>query len=155
MGAIRRAGLRQVTMQRTNLDLGIPLTRLQWAQLGESANFRTDDGVMQWSPSEFDVIRVSIIAADTPEGWSDIAPPSRVRNDEHEVAHFVYNDGRPFARVEPPAQPQPPAVTDVEEHEMQVALERWVREKWHELLRESGLAYEPGALPPNEPESVD
>ncbi|GJG88303.1 hypothetical protein tb265_34840 [Gemmatimonadetes bacterium T265] len=138
-------------MNNHNLDFEIPLTREQWQQLGEAANLREDFGVLRWATSDFDVIRVSVHADDAPAGWDGIATRTEFAADDREVARFVYNDGRPYARVEPPAEPAPPAITAAEDRALDVALDRWVRDKWHGLLRESGLHYESGALPTEEP----
>lgn len=139
-------------MERRNLDFGIPVTHELWEQLGQSANFRPDFGVMRWAPDEFDVIHLSIRADDAPDGWADEVPPDDgLRPADREVARFVYNGGRPFAQLEPPAQPRVPAIQPEQERAMQVHLERWVRGKWHELLRDAGLHDDPGVLPADEP----
>lgn len=139
-------------MERRNLDFQIPLTREQWDQIGQAANFRPDYGVLRWAPAEFDVIHVAVREDDMPEGWDDITPTDDgIPPDDREVARFVYNDGRPYAQLDPPPQPEPPAVAPQEDHLLQVHLEQWVRGKWHELLRESGIHYDRGALPPTEP----
>jgi hypothetical protein len=143
-------------MDPHNLDLGIPLTREQWLQLGEGANARPDDGVLQWAPADFDVIRVSIRAADAPKGWADAAPPERARLHEREVARFVYNDGRPYAAVDRVQHPEPPAVRAQEHDDLEVELVHWVRHKWHELLADSGVkGAGPGTIPATEPKPVD
>jgi hypothetical protein len=142
-------------MERRNLDLGVPLTREQWLSIGEAADFQPDDGVLEWAPSEFDVIHVSLRATDSPKGWSDIAPPAYVRNDEREVARFVYNEGRPLAQLTPPTEPAVPAIRPEQDAEMQVELERWVRGKWHCLMEAAGLHDNPGAIPAKEPRPVD
>jgi hypothetical protein len=138
-------------MERRNLDFEVPLTREQWEQLGQSANFRPDYGVMRWAPAEFDVIRISVREDDAPEGWADAAPPAddRVAPSDREVARFLYNDGRPYAQVDPP--PNVPAGRPEDRAEMEVHLDRWVRAKWHELMRDSGIHYDRGALPADEP----
>lgn len=138
-------------MNRRNLDFEIPLTREQWQQLGDAANLREDFGVLRWAEAEFDVIHVSMHTDDAPKGWEGVATRVNFAADDREIARFVYNDGRPYARLEPPNEPEPPAITSVQDHAMDVALERWVRAKWHELLRDSGLHYESGALPLEEP----
>lgn len=38
-------------MSRRSLDLGIPLRRGQWEQLGHSASQRADVGVLRWAPA--------------------------------------------------------------------------------------------------------
>jgi hypothetical protein len=82
-------------MERRNLDFEIPLTREQWDQLGQAANFRPDYGVLRWSPSEPDVIQLSVREDDRPTGWDVIAPPvDDLPPEDREVARFVYNDGR-------------------------------------------------------------
>jgi hypothetical protein len=143
-------------MERHNLDLGIPITREQWLQLGEGANARPDDGVLQWEPAEFDVIHVSIRATDAPKGWADVAPPERARLDEREVARFVYNEGRPFAAVTSVGHAEPPAVRREQHDDMDVELSRWVRAKWQELLCDSGIKWDrAGAIATTEPNPVD
>jgi hypothetical protein len=140
-------------MERRNLDFEIPLTRLQWDELGQAANFRPDYGVLRWIPSEPDVIRLSIREDDRPDGWDAITPPlDDLPPEDREVARFVYNDGRPYAALEPPSQPKPPAIPPEEDAHLEMALERWVRSKWHELLTLSGIHYDRGARLPTEPE---
>ena len=139
-------------MQRQNLDLGVPLTREQWEQVGSAADFIPDDGVLFWTPGEFEVIRVITKDSDAPESWrryAEAATPPGVP--EREVARLVYNDGRPYAQLHPPSAPAFPAVRAADEHEMQVDLERWVRAKWHLLLEQAGIRHNPGALPADEP----
>jgi hypothetical protein len=143
-------------VERRNLDFGIPLTPEQWAQLGESANQREDFGVLRWTPAERQVIRVSLRADDAPDGWQGMAPPpdDRVGPSDREVARFLYNDGRPYAQLTPPDGLAPPAVRPGEERALELGLERWVREKWHALLRDAGIHGDRGALPPEEPNAV-
>jgi hypothetical protein len=142
-------------MERRNLDLGIPLTREQWLQVGAAADFLPDDGVLEWTPGEFEVIHVSVRAADAPDGWSDVAPRGPGRANEREVARFVYNEGRPMAQLTSPLQPEPPAVRPSQEAEMDVELERWLRTKWHCLVQAAGLHDNTGAIPNKEPNAVD
>jgi hypothetical protein len=146
---------RRIPVRRHNLDFEIPLTAEQWHQLGESANARPDFGVMRWAPAERDVIHVSIRDEDAPAGWDTIAPADLgVVASDREVARFVYNDGRPYAQLIPPAGLAPPAVRPDEERALELGLERWVRGKWHELLRDAGIAYDRYALPAEEPNAV-
>ncbi len=139
-------------MERRNLDLGIPLTREQWQQLGESANLREDYGVLRWAPAEFDVIHVSAHVDDAPEGWVGLAtrPDLRVA-DDREVARFIYNDGRPFARLDAERPLPTPGGGTPREVAYVASLERWVRDKWRGLMRDSGIHYDRGALPLDEP----
>jgi hypothetical protein len=141
-------------MQRRNLDFQIPLTREQWQQLGDSANLRPDYGVLRWDPTEFDVIRVAMQQDEHPAGFAQAVPQQdAVTGDDREVARFVYNDGRPFAELQPPPNLTRPAVSPDEERALDQQLERWVREKWHGLLRDSGIDFDRGALPLDEPNS--
>jgi hypothetical protein len=148
--------LRGDAWQRPNIDFEAPVSREQWDQIGQAAAFRPDYGVLSWSPAEWEVIHVAVRGDDAPEGWEDEVPrDDGVRPDEREVARFVYNDGRPYAQIVPPSAPTTPAVLPQQEQEMQVQLDRWVRGKWHELLRSSGLHYDSGArlaVEPNPPQ---
>lgn len=138
-------------MRRHNLDFEIPLTREQWDQLGQAANFRPDYGVMRWSPARPEVIELSIREDDRPTGWDAIAPPlDDMPPEDRKVARFVYNDGRPYAQLEPAIRPGSPDRPD-DDARLQRELEYWVRAKWHELLRLSGIHYDRGALPAAEP----
>lgn len=142
-------------MERRNLDLGVPLTREQWLQVGAAADVQADDGVLEWTPREFDVIHVSIRPSDVPVGWNDLAPLPTARHRDTEVARFLYNEGRPMAQLTPPSQPATPAVFVKEDREMQLELERWVRGKWQCLMESAGLHDNPGAIPLKEPGAVD
>jgi hypothetical protein len=138
-------------MTHRNLDFEIPLTREQWEQLGESADMRPDYGVLRWAPAEFDVIRVSMREDELPRGWLPAVPRADAIVADREVARFRWNDGRPYAELEIPNAPAPPAITAAEREVLEQRLERWVRERWHLLLRESGIHYDRGALPADEP----
>ncbi len=142
-------------MERRNLDLGIPLTRDQWLQVGEAADFQPDEGVLEWAPGEFDVIHVSIRAKDAPDGWQNMVQRKGVEPIEREVARFVYNDGRPMAQLTPPAEPGVPALQLEQDREMGIELERWVRGKWNCLVEAAGLRHNAGAIPDKEPDAVD
>jgi len=122
-------------MERRNIDLGIPLTRDEWLQVGSAADMQPDDGVLEWTPNEFDVTHVSLRGSDAPKGWEDVVPA-----DEREVARFVFNEGRPMAQLTPPpSQPRPPAITAKQERDLEVELEHWVRDKWQLLADCAGL----------------
>ena len=129
-------------MQARNIDFDTSLTLREWEQLALSIASRADHGVADWTPTEPDVIRLSIREGDYPEGWDGIVPPlDDLPPEEREVARIVFNDGRPYAHLEPPRQPERPVLLPQDDERMQLALEKWVREKWHELLRFSGLRY--------------
>jgi hypothetical protein len=113
---------------------------------------RPDFGVMRWTPREPDVIRLAIRGDDRPEGWDAIVPPlDDGPPEDREVARLVFNDGRPYAELDPPPQPKPPVILQDEDERLQRALERWVRGKWHELLERSGIHFDSYSLPPAEP----
>jgi len=138
-------------MSDRNLDFEIPLTREQWEQLGQSANMREDFGVLRWSPEEFDVIHVAMSEEDAPIGWGVAVPRADAPVSVREVARFQWNDGRPYAEIEAPDAPVPPAITAAERAALEIELARWVRTRWHLLLRESGIHFDRGALPAREP----
>ena len=129
-------------MARRNLDLGIPLTREQWEQLGRSAESRPDFGVLRWTPAEFDLIHVAMREDEAPVGWGSVVPRADAPVSDREVARFRWNEGRPFAAIDAPSAPMPPIVTASERQALEAALERWVRRRWQLLLRESGVRYE-------------
>ena len=136
-------------MQRRNLDFEIPVSRDQWEQLGRTAAARSPDGSgYRWQKGDFEVIHVFARDEDAP------APLQRHVTEEHrygfsdvEVARFVFNDGRPYAELQPPDAPDEPILTEAQEQGMRREIERWVRGKWHGLLEHSGLHYERGHIP--------
>ena len=132
-------------MARRTLDLGIPLTREQWEQLGRSAESRPDFGVLRWTPAESDLIHVAMREDEAPVGWGSVVPRADAPVSDHEVARFRWNDGRPYAEIDAPPAPMPPVITASERQALEQALERWVRRRWQLLLRESGLRYDRGA----------
>lgn len=124
----------------TELSVGVPTVPLAEASPREGL------------AAEWDVIHVAVREGDAPAGWAGLTPAvDDIPPEDREVARFVYNDGRPYAQLEPPAAPTTPAILPQQEEQMEVGLERWVREKWHYLLRNSGLHHDSGALPAEEP----
>ena len=74
----------------------------------------------------------------------------RYGDSEVEIARFVFNDGRPYARMEAPPTLEEPSITDAQEDAAEAGEERFVRDRWHYLLRESGIHYERGHVPVDE-----
>ncbi len=136
-------------METRNLDLDITVTAEQWQQLGRTANATARDGAgFRWDERQPDEIRVLFREDDVPARWQDrVSPPGLYGADAPAAARLVFNDGRPYASVEPPAAPAAPVITEDEQDAMQRELERWVRDKWHELMRASGLHYTRGHIP--------
>ncbi len=136
-------------MEERNLDFEIPLTREQWEQVARrAAVLGREEGGFEWRESEPERIRVYLRNEEARGLWGDyVSEEETYGSPEREVAQFVFNDGRPYAHIEAPPSAQPPVVTQQEEQGMQLGLERWVREKWHNLLRDSGLHYDRGHVP--------
>jgi hypothetical protein len=55
---------------------------------------------------------------------------------------FVFNDGRPYAELEPPLQPREPAIMPQRDRADERELEGWVRNRWHDLVCQAGLHYQ-------------
>ena len=136
-------------MEVRNLDFEIVVTPEQWQQLGRTAAATAHDGAgFLWDERQPDEIRVLFREDDVPPRWEDyVSPPELYGARARPAARFVFNDGRPYARIEPPSIPAEPVLDDDEQEAMRNALERWVRGKWHELMRISGLHYTPGHIP--------
>lgn len=136
-------------MQERNVDFEIPLTRDQWDQLGRrAADLGPGDGGFGWQEQDPERIHVYLRDEDATGVWERyVSGEETYGGSEREVAQFVFNGGRPFARLEPPSTAEKPAITDAEEQGMEVGLERWVRGKWDVLMRESGLHYDRGHIP--------
>ncbi len=136
-------------MEERNLELGIPLTREQWEQVARrAADLGREQSGFEWSEEEPEQIRLYLHEEEARGLWSDyVSGEETYGAPDREVAQFVFNGGSPYARVEAPPTAQPPMVTQQEEQGMQLGLERWVRDKWEQLLRESGLHYDRGHAP--------
>lgn len=143
-------------MEERNLDFEIPVTRDQWAQLGQTAaRLGPGDAGFAWREEEQDRIHVYLRNEEAQGAglWKDyLSDEGSYGRSEMEVAQFVYNDGRPYAHVEAPVEAQEPVVTGPEKAAMQQGLEEFVREKWELLLRESGLHYTRGHVPTDLPQ---
>jgi len=136
-------------MEIRNLDFDIVVTPEQWEQLGRTAAATARDGAgFAWDERNPDEIRVLFREGDVPPRWQDTVSTGDVYGaTEQTGARFIFNDGRPYARIEPPYMPAEPVITEEEQEAMRLELERWVRGKWHELMRISGLHYTPGHIP--------
>jgi len=136
-------------MEIRNLDFDIVVTAEQWEQLGRTAAATARDGAgFAWDENRPEEIRVLFREGDVPAGWQDTISTGDVYGATAQTgARFIFNDGRPYARVEPPYTPAEPVITEEEQEAMRLELERWVRGKWHELMRISGLHYTPGHIP--------
>lgn len=136
-------------MEERNLDFGIELTSDQWAELGRAAHaLGADEAGFAWDEDRFDEIRVLLRDDDAPNLWRDWVSSDRTYGGaKREVAQFRFNGGRPFAELELPGFAEPPVVSEDEERAMQRELETWIRGKWRELLRNSGLHFDRGHLP--------
>ena len=136
-------------MEARNLDFNVPVTRDQWEQLGRTAAALSPDGSgFRWKEGEPEQIHVSIRDEDAPNFWRRFVTEEHTDGaHDREVARFVFNGGRPYAELLPPRVPDEPAITDQQEQAMQTELEQWTRNKWHDLLKESGLHFDRGHVP--------
>lgn len=136
-------------MEPRNLDFGIELTSDQWAELGRAADaLGAEEAGFAWDEDRFDEIRVLLRDEDAPNLLRDwVSSEGPYGDTEVEVAQFRFNGGRPFAELEIPDSAMPPVVSEDEERAMQHELEEWVRGKWQELMRSSGLHFDRGHLP--------
>lgn len=135
-------------MEERNLDFEIPLTREQWEQVARTAARLGEEGGFTWTEQEPERIRLALRDEEARGIWEDYVSAEETYGEStREIAEIVFNDGRPHGRVKPPASAREPAVNTTEKTAMQEGLERWLREKWHILIRESGLQYDRGYIP--------
>jgi hypothetical protein len=133
-------------MERRNLDFEIELSAAQWDTLTQRADaLGSEEGGFDRGADDKDEIQVFFRTDDTPPHWrawvgdtETYGPTSR------EVARFHFNSGRPYAEIDAGADVAEPTYLEQDIDAMQIELEQWVRGKWHELLRESGIHYERG-----------
>lgn len=135
-------------MEQRNLDLDLPMTAEQWDvlvrtadELGPAEGFRSTDG----DPPEIDVLATPERA---PAGWREWVSDREAYGDpERPAARLEFNGGSPYARIEPWADPDEPAILQPRVEALRQELERWVRGRWHELLERSGIDYVRGHVP--------
>ena len=130
-------------MRERRLDLGVPVTEEQWEQLGRTAKARGGRAAgFEWKGDEFGEIHLFARDADSPAALrSHLEPDDRYGRHELPIATFLYNGGRPYADVRSLSEPDEPGTTNDREHAMQREINGWVRNRWHDLLRDSGVHY--------------
>lgn len=137
-------------MEQRRLELTEAVTQEQWSILGRTAARLGVDGAgYDWHADESMQIDVYMRDEDAPGHWralflSDEGPYGE---DARCVAHFEFAGGEPVARIDVDNAPDEPVYTNVGEEIMQEELERWVRNKWHELMESSGLHFDRGHIP--------
>ncbi len=136
-------------MEMYNLDFEIEMTPDQWAEIGRTAGaLGAEDGAFRWDERRFDDIGVLLRDEDVPGLWRDwVGQEDTYGATEREIAQFHFNGGRPYAEITRPEHAEQPVVSEDEETGMRRELEGWIRGKWHELLRGSGLHFERGHIP--------
>ena len=126
-------------MEERNVDLEIPLSEEQWFQIGKAAQANQALGY-EWNGSEGDRIHVYLRDEETRGMWDRlVSEENQYGAQKKEVAQFVFNDGRPFAHLEALPAFEEPAVNSREEDALEVGQERFVREKWHQLVERAGI----------------
>lgn len=134
-------------MDERNVDFDLPVSRDQWEQIGRRAQALRPSG-FEWRDGEPDRIHLYLRDEEARGLWERmVSDEGRYGAHEIEVAQFVFNDGRPYAHLEASPFIEEPAVLPQEEDAMEVGQERFVREKWHRLLEESGLHSDFGNIP--------
>ena len=133
-------------MRKHNMDVGTPVSREQWDQLGRTAAALGPSGSgFVWRGDEWSTIRVYLGKNDVPgELRAVVDERDGTGMLEHEVAELRYNAGRPFATVLAIDEPNEPTITEDEEQRMRQALDEWIRLKWRQLVDASGLRYDRG-----------
>ncbi len=142
-------------MERHNLFFEIELTDAQWHELQRTADTLGRDrgyasGARTEAPFETQPIQVYLDGDHGPSAWRGFltVPGSRYGLASVEIASFHFNGGRPFASIDyPPETVEPPAHTRNQELKLQDELDRWLRQRWDELMRASGIHYERAHFP--------
>jgi hypothetical protein len=142
-------------MERHNLFFEIELTDAQWNELQRTADTLGRDrgyasGARTEEPFETQPIQVYLDEERGPDAWRGFLAGSEGRygRSSVEVASFHFNGGRPFASIDYPTETvEPPAFSRDRELKLQVELDRWLRNRWDELMRASGIHYDRGHFP--------
>jgi hypothetical protein len=133
-------------MERRNLDFALEMSAAQWDALARRADaLGPEGGGYGHGADHADEIQVFLRTNDLPSRWSDwVGDRETYGPTTREVARFHFNSGRPYAEIDIGDEVVEPIYTEDEVNAMRNELEQWVRGKWQELLRESGLHYERG-----------
>lgn len=133
-------------MEQRGLDFEVEMSAAQWDELARRAETLAEQGgTFACAADEGNDIQLFLRPGDAPPLWRDfVGDGESYGADRREVARFHFNGGRPYAEIEADGVVEEPVYTAQEAQTMQSELERWVRGKWHELLRESGVHFERG-----------
>ncbi len=142
-------------MERRNLFFDIELTDAQWRKLERTADTLGPDrgfqaGTRSEGPYETQPIQVFLDEGRGLNAWRGYltAPEGSYGPRQVEVASVHFNGGRPFASIDfPPETVAPPTVSRTRERQMEEELESWLRNRWDELMRASGIHYDRGHFP--------
>lgn len=137
-------------MEQRKLDLTEAVTPEQWEILGRTAAELGVDGAgFDWDEEESKTIDVYMRDSDAPNYWRElfVSRDDTYGDDAMCVARFDYAGGTPVAEIDVDNAPDEPVYTNVGEATMQQELERWVRNKWHELMERSGIHFDRGHMP--------
>lgn len=129
-------------MHERNVDFEIGLTPAQWSELTQTAEALESLGY-RWNGKDPQHIHLRMRDEDVQGVWDTlVVGENRYGAHDVELAHIVYNDGRPYAHLEALPTLDEPNLTEGQEHEVEVGQERWVRSRWQDLLKRSGLHFE-------------
>jgi hypothetical protein len=133
-------------MERRNLDFEVEMSAAQWSTLTRRADaLGPERAGFDRGANATDEIQVFLRTDDAPPHWRDwVGDPETYGPTTREVARFHFNSGRPYAEIDAGAEVVEPGYFEHDVAAMQAEMEEWVRGKWHELLRESGIHYERG-----------
>lgn len=137
-------------MERRNLDFEVEMSPAQWDIMARRADaLGPESGGFDRDAADTNEIQVFMNTSDAPSLWRDyVGDQETYGPTTREVARFHFNSGRPYAEIDAGSKVAEPGYLEQEVAEMQNELEHWVRGKWHELLRESGIHYERGHTAP-------
>jgi hypothetical protein len=128
-------------MEERNLDFAIEMSAAEWEILAQRVDALGREGSgLERGEDARDEIQVFFRPDDLPSHWRDWVGDSETYGaTSREVARFHFNTGRPYAEIDIGSEVAEPGYTEAEVAKMQIELEHWVRGKWHNLLRESGI----------------
>lgn len=140
-------------MDERNVDFEVPLTDDQWNQVAQTAGRLSKDWGVEWSDEDRERIEVYLRAEEARGAWERyVGGGDGYASDQMRVAEIRFNGGRPYARLQPPSSAREPAIDETELRAMDAGLERFVRDRWGQLLDESGLQFTRGRVPTDLPE---
>jgi hypothetical protein len=127
-------------MEVMNLDLDLPVTAEQWDILAHTATAMGPLHGFGVAGEDPPVIEVVASVERAPEGWAEwLSVRYAYGEPEKRAARLCFNGGQPYAALDSWAVPESAETPPERAEALRLSFDRWVRDRWTELLRLAGV----------------